>query len=443
VPLDPVGVACYLANGVVFNNRTIYEGVSVLERASICALGAEGITQRSYWSHIFTREYAARDPNELRAELSEIVSNAVRIRAESGTRYSIALSGGYDSAAILAVLVRHAGVSSVNCYSYSFGPPQPGSDAYIAGQMAAHLGCPHKVVPSYSGDLTSAIRINARLGHTMSKYCEDAEVWTELRGELAAPDPGSVLFTGDECFGDVPFLRASEIRSMDDVLECVGIHDSGKLSWLRRLLPRRKYLALRDGWNEERKNIVKRCPQYDDYRDYKDFMYLDQRINHVICTWRHFVMGEYARIRQPLLDRSIVDFVSKLTPDMRLWKRLYVETVTWMFPDLFQIGISRMPGAYPNWTREFAEQSDAIRALASADSRLDELIPARAVDHLLRVNEAAVRYRRLLNLARKIGRRLDRRLQLDYERISNANLLQRILVLRLAVAEDELGIQTT
>lgn len=448
--LDLTGLACYLANGAVFNNRTIFEGVSVLERGSIHRLERDGLQSTPYWVHRFTNEYAGLDEAKLRRELADLLVESVRVRSGRDEKLFVSLSGGYDSATILGILVSHLRIRNIDCCSYKYGELRPETDAGVAKQIADYLGVPYTVAQSYSGDLVSALRTNADVGYVMNKYCEDAEVWFGFRDSLQSSGR-SALFVGDECFGDVPFLRQSPIRSMDDVLECVGIHDFSRWSWLSPFLEKNAYRSMRDGWREERNLIVQKCPPSDDHLDYKDFLYLQQRVNHIIFPWRHCIMGEHVIVRQPLLDRSILDFMSRIPAARRLWKRFYVDTVTEMFPEVFNIGITRTPGSYPNWAREFVAQRAAIEGLLAETSALDSVISPDAVTRLLdRIG--------LLQsgTAQAIPAKLIKRLQAsrrtfkamrlitgvtdegpDYERVSEVHMAQRLLVLRLVLSRQQ------
>ncbi len=452
IPLSLVGLACYLANGIALNNRTVYEGVSVLERASIYSFTPAGLTSRSYWTHQYTHEYAERDSVELQDELAELLVEAVRKRTADNANYFVSLSGGYDSATILAIMVRHLGLSDIQCLSYVYGELKPDTDPGTAKRMAEFLGCPFKVVQSYSGDVTRAIGANAEIGLTMNKYCEDAEAWLELRKDLVGAMP-SALFVGDECFGDVPFLRFSEINSMEDVLECVGIHNFDRWAWLSKYVSKGDFTTMRDGWQDERAQIVDRFPPSDDVRDHKDFLYLDQRVNHVLFSWRNHMMGAHARVRSPLLDNSIVDFVAKLSAEQRMFKKLYVDTVNRMFPDVFGQGICRSaPGSYPPWAEEFAAQRKAVENLLETPSRLDDIVSPDAIRRLIGsisalhssgALSAAVQFFNKLKTSQKvplpIRRILGGGLQTDLEKINDVVMLQRLLVLRLAVGDGRSG----
>ena len=61
VDIDPAGIACYLANGVVHNNRTLFDGIRILERACVHKLTVDGFHGTRYWSYEFTNSYSNID----------------------------------------------------------------------------------------------------------------------------------------------------------------------------------------------------------------------------------------------------------------------------------------------------------------------------------------------------------------------------------------------
>lgn len=161
--LDEFGVGCYLANGVVHNNRTIFSDISVLERASIHTIDCGGLTSFRYWEYTFERAQSNVDEKALQAQLSELIIESVRIRTDDDRPVYLSLSGGYDATTLLGCL-RQLRIENVRCFSYAHGVPAPGSDADVAARQATLCGYDHFVLPSYQGDLASTLRKNAIKG---------------------------------------------------------------------------------------------------------------------------------------------------------------------------------------------------------------------------------------------------------------------------------------
>lgn len=402
VDVDPVGIACYLANGVIHNNRTLFDGIQVLERACVHKLTKDGFHAIRYWSYEFSGASAAPNEADQSAELSDLLVESVKVRLSGLTTAFLSLSGGYDSTGVLGVLGSKLHFPDVQCFSYGLGEPKPSSDEYVARATARHLGFSHRILKSYRGKVVDVIAHNARLGQGLSVFCDEADAWIELANDFSTKET-SVLFGGDESFG----WTDCTLKSDFDVLDSVSIHDFTKLSWLSGVLPPNSYRTLRDGLREDLLEIVKRCPPTEDYHDSKDFLYLDQRLNNLILTWRECFAGRFVTVRNPWLDNSILDFMMRIPSLLRRGKRLYIKTITSMLPSVFQHKRALTSSCVPDWKREFSSQRLAIESLvASQDSKLDKIVPPELIFHLLEESQFSKRCKFCSAMLRTLAGRL-------------------------------------
>ena len=439
VDVDPIGAAHYLANGVIHNNRTLFKGVRVLERASIHRLTQNGFCGTRYWSYKFAGKSASMSQKEQSAELESLLIDSVRVRLNGKLEVFLSLSGGYDATGILGILARELSVPRVRCFSYGLGNPKVNSDEYVSRQMANHFGFDHKVVNSYQGNLLDVIRHNAAFGQGIAHFCDEVDAWMNMAYEFSAGPP-SVLFVADECFG----WEDRELHSETDVLDSLSINNFHALRRFRPLLPKETYDLLFDGLNDDIQQMLRRCSCGGDYHDLKDVMYLDQRLNNVILPWREFFAGRFIAVRNPFLDNSILDFIMTVPSSLRRGKRLYKETITAMFPELFQFKRSRTSSYVVNWANELQVHSSAISTLLlSKDSRLDKVIPPEAILRLLFTNKTG-KFRKFLTKSRRrvkwmlrgsgVTRGLVTGLPSVFgDRVECTTLLKRALVMRLAL----------
>lgn len=441
VALDLIGVAHYLAHGAIHNNRTLFEGVQILERACVYTLTPDGPRATRYWTYEFTNAYAGVDRKELCAELSDLIVESVRVRLLDDPTVFLSLSSGYDSKCILGVLHSTLKVPDLNCFSYYHNTLTSEKDAYISRQIANWLGIKHRVIESYRNDLPRVLTLNAQLGQGYANFCDEINVWIEMsRAFSAAP---SALFVGDECFGWLDV----KLNSMGDVLTSENIYSFDRLSWLSHMLPRETYKHFYEGLHEDLAQMLKRCPQSDDYHDCKDYLYLDQRVNNVILPWREFFAGRFITVRSPFLDNRVLDFMMKLPSQLRRGKTFYKRTAAAMFPELFRFrrGIQ---GYVPDWRKEFGLHRDELVSLfTSEESKLDAVIPVELIVRLLGENldeythsssfSAFVQHlpHRLLRKVSIMAPALEKAMRL-YQKsqlnpIDRATLLKRLLVMRL------------
>ncbi len=445
--LDPIGVACYLANGVVYNQRTLVDGIKSLERACIHWLTPSGITSERYWSYEFTNDYANADACELDDELTRLLIGAVRLRINDNESAFISLSGGYDASGILGVASQSLHLPSVRCFSYGYGGMVKGTDSDVARKMAEVDGCEWKFRESFDGDILRSLKLNAAFGEGVAHYCEDVDVWPHLSKDYGwAANSKSVLFVGDECFGDI---SEEHYTSTLHALTRVEIYGSTALSWLPGLFCESMSHHLFDSLDAELGCIVARYPNTDDMRDFRDFIYLDQRLSYCLFPWREYILGRFVTVRNPWMDNDILDYMCKIPSHMRRGKSHYKSVVSAMFPSLFSIGRATVTGAYPDWRREFAKSRREVEDVAMRESVLDDIVSPQAVSTLLDANDmwqtgvakpmvrsCAERLTQIWGV-RKVVRNLPGVSGHWGPLANHAALLQRILVLKLLLSGKE------
>jgi len=131
--LDPVGIAFYLTNRKIPNDRTLFAGIRALERACVHTLTEDGFKVKKYWSYELNDSRAGIDEKTLQANLSDLLIEGVRKRVADDPKVFLSLSAGYDSTTILGLLHKLQ-VPEVECFSYANGDPEPNSDSEILGR---------------------------------------------------------------------------------------------------------------------------------------------------------------------------------------------------------------------------------------------------------------------------------------------------------------------
>lgn len=434
--LDRTALAGYLVNGVIHNGRTPFAGVRALERACIHRIGLGGPASEPYWRYRF--EAGAPVPaDDLRAELAELLVDAVRRRLPADGALYLSLSAGHDAAGLLGALGAKLGLPDVRCVSYSLGAGRPDDDAVLSRPMAALFGYGHRTLLSYDGDLPAALARNVARGEGGAHFCEEALFWETLGPELRAE--AGALMVGDHCLG---IKDAAPPRSHADALRKVQIRSYDDLPGLGAVLPAPLLRELRGLWQAELEAIVGRCPPGASLDDCKDFLYLDQRTAHLIAPWRERFAGHWAPVRSPLLAGPILDFNRRVPADLRRGKALWKATVEGLFPQIFALprGNSRY---MPRWRDEYARHAPAIAALIEAQpSPLDAHLPPETLLRLLAANaEAARRAGGLSDKLQQLSVRAIGRLRRSLgappapRQLDHAALLQRLLVLRAYLRE--------
>ncbi len=270
--------------------------------------------------------------------------------------------------------------------------------------------------------------------------------WERLSPRFAAVER-PVVFVGDECLG----WRNYRLASYLDVLASLQIYDMRVLDWFLPLLPTESQARFNEGLEEdiEQLRVVAHEEAHGNWHNAKDYLYLDQRLGNLILPWREACIPEGVALRSPLLDNDILDFMMNVPVRYRLNKRLYRKTIMAMYPQLFSIPRSSSTvNFYLNLAREFAANATEITKLIDAKrSRLDELVPPDVLKRLLATlvtgnasesnnGKTTGKYglvERLLG--RTLGRLTPRRPTVPT--VKQADLLMRLFVLRLALADSD------
>ncbi|MFC6667437.1 asparagine synthase-related protein [Deinococcus radiopugnans] len=355
-PLSPAGVACAVASGVMLGDLTLYQGVSSLDRACVHALAPDGATARPYWAFRFGPP-SRRPVAELRAELAGLLRAAVDRRLRrAGPRVFLSLSGGYDSRGLLTLLSSSG--REIHTFSYSDGPPRPGSDADVARQLARQYGAPHVTLQAYRGDVGAALRRNAAWGQGVANFCDEADAWAELAGH--AP---SAIFAGEQLFGwyDRP------ARSMTELLLHARLPDAQALAGLQGVLPAAGHARLQGAYGHELQALIGRLPSGLDPTQLETLAYLEQLGPRRLMPWREQFAGRVAPVHLPLLDGALLEFMQTLPRRLIREKTLFKQALLELDPGLMRVPLARVSGYAPDWTAELLRGRDTLaRQLGAA-----------------------------------------------------------------------------
>ncbi len=149
--LDLEAVEEYFAYGYVPDPRSIYRAVRKLPPGCSAIVNRDlKISQERYWDIPFSGSGSARDEAEIRDELVERLREAVRIRLRSDVPLGAFLSGGVDSASVVAMM---AGVMPDNVHTFSAGfDEELWDERRYAKAVAARYGCRHESTTIRSTD---------------------------------------------------------------------------------------------------------------------------------------------------------------------------------------------------------------------------------------------------------------------------------------------------
>ena len=146
--LDDEGLFHYFTFGASPPPNTLFKNIIKLAPAESVLIDENGKEERrKYWSMLAASKLRAGSPQETGERIRYFIDEAVRLNLQQGTKADIFLSGGVDSAAMLAFLRKnHSG--TIRSYTAGFslgGRPLPG-ELNDARATSEHFGSEHSEV---------------------------------------------------------------------------------------------------------------------------------------------------------------------------------------------------------------------------------------------------------------------------------------------------------
>ena len=432
------GVACYIANGVMLNNLTLFQNIKQTKRASIHRFENDKISIHRYWDLSFSHSSEKQiDEKRCKIDFKRLLIDAVKIRYNKDVNTGISLSAGYDVRGILGILHESIKASGISCFSYALNDhPKPGTDAFVSKKIADEYQFPHDTIKTYKGNLIEFLINNAFEGKCLTNFSDELDAWHYLAEKGHYND----IFVGDMAFG----IGGNE-KSINDILRIVQVRSPSGFKWLKHYLSKKVYNDIYRSIKNLNSSIIRTVEVFPHLQDKKDYLYFDQRLNHVQLPWRENICGQAGFVHIPYLDGEVLNFISKLPMHLRKGKSLYRETIIDMYPDLFSIPRAEDLGYKVNWAKEIAKNRKALIKLnLELNSRLDEFISKEEILYMIkRINPVAYRIRLFLvtsmnYLRRKINafdKLLENLVGPMQRRISPDLFLIRILLIRIYLSD--------
>lgn len=208
--IDRAALAIYLRHNYIPSPFSIYKGVHKVNPGTILSIKLSdhclfNITEKRYWS---VREVAVNglanriegSEDEILDRIEEVATEAIRCRLVSDVPLGAFLSGGIDSATVVALM---RSVSNAPVRTFTVGFREDGfNEAEHAGRIARHLGTDHTELYITSEE---ALAVVPRIASLYDEpFADSSQVPTFLVSELArryvtvslSGDGGDELFAG-------------------------------------------------------------------------------------------------------------------------------------------------------------------------------------------------------------------------------------------------------
>lgn len=143
--LNLTGLAEQFSCGCVLQNRTLFEGISLLPGGSVWTFSSNtGIKKETYFQPALWEDQAPLDASAYYSALREVFPSLLSPYLNGGSKVGMSLTGGLDGRMIMAWARPEPG--SLPCYSFG-GVYRDCVDVKLARRIAALSGQSHQVIP--------------------------------------------------------------------------------------------------------------------------------------------------------------------------------------------------------------------------------------------------------------------------------------------------------
>jgi hypothetical protein len=325
-------IAQYLRCNIITGNVTIYDGVRMLPPAGMARFSpptnAISIEQLHRWpfSEMVDPDSA---PESIATTLHDVYLQAAtdRLRTPESLKPVVAISGGLDSRAALAALLKiDAGTRSYSCLN---SQKSNTADYYGGQKLSEHLGADWRGLHVNEASLRNILEIVYNQCGTTSTVMAGGYGYDLVRDSFG---PDSMLVTGDGGFlVRRPIPPPRPLRSPDDFLELaiekLTVFDNADIAGLLRLDADRIDRIMVDNFET--------LPQENLDDKYSQFMFVDRP--------RWLVMPGQDRTRfhmwmiAPLWDNEFYRTVLKVPGQYKADYRLYAEFLRQIDPRSLEV----------------------------------------------------------------------------------------------------------
>lgn len=324
--IDPGALGLFFASGFVLADRTFFKNVFRLEGGQALVVENGDCRRQNYAEYRFSVDGDGTPYETMRSELGRTMREAVARNLEDPERTAIFLSGGKDSRAILASAARVTDVRRLRAVSWTSNEPMPGSDVYLARQIAAKLGIDHQVVWRVQDDFQ---RKALRLGYILDSLTDVGVFHGEelrLMEELAAQG-FTTVFRGDQCF-----TRGRSMMSPEYAILRMCIRSSSGLAEGSSFWQPGVFGQVAAGGDAI---VAQVLAEYRDVQEDNagDQVYFRHRLQGYLNQASYFksLMLDH---RNPLLDESLLRFIQRLSVAARHEQKVLNEALAESFPEL-------------------------------------------------------------------------------------------------------------
>jgi len=214
--IDKQALAVYLNYGYVLQPYTIFEHTHKVKAGHYVSydLKTRDWQQKPYWSleSCYDEKKIYFDEKEIISTVEDILLKSIAKRIDEKETIATALSGGYDSSIVTAILQKKT-PKNINTFTIGFHQASI-NEAPYAKEIAKHLGTTHH---EHYFDENDALSIVPKLSEIYDEpFADYAATPTALMSKLIKEHGFDTMFVGDG--GDEVFATADDVAQFDKLL---------------------------------------------------------------------------------------------------------------------------------------------------------------------------------------------------------------------------------
>jgi asparagine synthase (glutamine-hydrolysing) len=311
-PIDPQGLAAYLQNQFATGARTLLRGVErVLPGEALWIERGEVARRQRYWSPLQVQPLDL-GYDEAATRFDDLMGRVITQHMRSDVPFGLFLSGGVDSAVLLAALSRHAN-EPIRTFSVGFPGTSVKDELPLALQMARRFGSHHQEIQPQARDILHSLPLTIWAADELMR--DNANLPTALLAQAASQEL-KVVFSGeggDEVFAGYGRYHSSLLERWFKGLLAPGSQGFRTRGTFRGPWPRKLFTpALLEQLPAVRQPVVAAWRQVPNtWTDLRRMQYIDltQALpDNLLVKADRMLMAWALEGRVPFLDHRLVEF---------------------------------------------------------------------------------------------------------------------------------------
>ena len=333
--IDVAAVLSMFVNGQMLGSGTYLRDIHGLKPGTVVEISAAaGIALDRHYRLGFDEPPIDRPDEHWVSGLSVRLMGALESRADILSDTIIPLSGGWDSRGLAACAAAVARRDGRRIRTVTWGVPGgeqvPDTDPAVARAVATFLDTDHvymaRPLSSWIDDFERMFTMLDGLTDDCVFHPNEHALLRHLHDELGADH----IFSGNHMFGP-----AGEAASDTEALARIGIAHLTEYEPLWELFCDRQIASLRALSRRYATQVLAGCTMKD-FNNRKDYLHYAERLQSYTMRSAHYKQCAIG-VHNPWLDRSILDFMARVPPALRLNKQLYKRAMPSLFPELERI----------------------------------------------------------------------------------------------------------